>query len=66
MDKQAVHMHPKIQGGVPVFTGTRIPLKNLFDCLEAGESLEQFPIDFPALDRTKAIAALETAREAGD
>lgn len=66
MDKQAVHMHPKIQGGVPVFTGTRIPLKNLFDCLEAGEPLEQFPIDFPARDRTKVIAALDTAREAGD
>ena len=64
MDKQAVQMHPKIQGGVPVFTGTRVPVKNLFDYLEAGEPLEQFLIDFPAVDRAQAIAALETAREA--
>ena len=32
-----------IQGGVPVFHGTRVPVKNLFDYLEAGDSLDQFP-----------------------
>ena len=66
MEKHAVHKHPMIQGGVPVFTGTRVPVKNLFDYLEAGEPLEQFLLDFPAVDRAKAIAALETAREALD
>ena len=66
MEKQAVHKHPRIQGGVPVFTGTRVPVKNLFDYLEAGEPLEQFLLDFPAVDRAKAVAALETAREALD
>ena len=64
MEKQAVHKHPRIQGGVPVFTGTRVPVKNLFDYLEAGEPLEQFLLDFPAVDRAKAVAALETARQA--
>jgi uncharacterized protein (DUF433 family) len=64
MENQAVHKHPRIQGGVPVFTGTRVPVKNLFDYLEAGEPLEQFLLDFPAVDRAKAVAALETAREA--
>ena len=64
MKEQAVHKHPRIQGGVPVFTGTRVPVKNLFDYLEAGEPLEQFLLDFPAVDRAKAVAALETAREA--
>ena len=47
-----------------MFTGTRVPVKNLFDYLESGESLEQFLLDFPAVDRGKAIAALESAREA--
>ena len=61
MGEQAVHMHPRVQGGGPVFTGTRVPVENLFDYLEAGEPLEQFPLDFPAVDRAKAIAALETA-----
>ena len=64
MEKQAVHKHPRIQGGVPVFTGTRVPAKNLFDYLEAGEPLEQFLLDFPAVNRAKAVAALETVREA--
>ena len=64
MESQAVHKHPGIQGGVPVFTGTRVPVKNLFDYLEAGESLEQFLLDFPAVNRTKAVAVLEAAREA--
>ena len=49
MKEQAVHKHPRIQGGVPVFTGTRVPVKNLFDYLEAGEPLEQFLLDFPAV-----------------
>ena len=64
MERQAVHRHPRIQGGVPVFTGTRVPVKNLFDYLEAGEPLEQFLLDFPAVDRAKAVAVLKTAREA--
>ena len=64
MPKAVVHTDPNIQGGVPVFAGTRVPLKNLFDYLEAGETLEQFLLDFPAIDRSKAISALEQAREA--
>ena len=66
MDKQAVPMHPKIQSGVPVFTGTRVPVNNLFDHLDAGEPPEQVLIEFPALGCTRAIAALETAREVRD
>lgn len=64
MDDPIVTRDPKRQGGVPVFTGTRVPLKNLFDYLERGHTLEQFLMDFPAVDRAKAIAALEMAREA--
>ncbi len=66
MSESIIHSDPKIQGGVPVFTGTRVPVKNLFDYLEAGETLEQFLLDFPAIDRSTSIAALEMAREALD
>ena len=45
-----------------MFTGTRVPVKNLFDYLEAGESLTQFLNDFPAVDRAKAIAVLELVK----
>lgn len=66
MEDKIVQKDPKIQGGVPVFTGTRVPVKNLFDYLEADETLEQFLLDFPSVDRAKAIAALEMAWEALD
>ncbi len=64
MEEQAVHKDPAIQGGVPVFTGTRVPVKNLFDYLETGETLDQFLLDFPAVERARAIAVIEMARKA--
>ncbi len=63
MKQPVIHCDPEIQGGVPVFTGTRVPVKNLFDCLEAGDSLDQFLRSFPSVTRKQAIAALELARE---
>ena len=66
MKDQVIQKNPRIQGGVPVFMGTRTPVKNLFDYLEAGETLEQFLFDFPAVDRAQAVAALEMARAALD
>jgi len=47
-----------------VFTGTRVPVKNLIDYLEAGDSLEEFLDDFPSVSREQAVAALELAKEA--
>jgi uncharacterized protein (DUF433 family) len=55
---------PEVQGGAVVFAGTRVPLKNLIDYLEAGDSLEEFLEDFPSVTREQAIAALELAKEA--
>ena len=49
---------------MPVFGGTRVPVKNLFDCLEAGDSLDQILRSFPSVSRAQAVAALELAREA--
>src|SRR5512138_2275753 len=62
--KSVVHSDPKILGGTPVFVGTRVPVKNLIDYLEAGDSLDDFLKSFPAVSREQAIAALEIAREA--
>ena len=63
MKQPVIHCDPEIQGGVPVFAGTRVPVRNLFDCLEAGDSLDQFLHSFPSVTREQAIAALELARE---
>ena len=58
-----VHSHPEILGGTPVFVGTRVPVKSLYDYLEAGDSLDEFLDSFPSVSREQAIAALELARE---
>ena len=62
MSQTVVQTDPEIQGGTPVFMGTRVPVKNLFDYLEGGESLESFLQDFPSVSREVAVAALEQAR----
>jgi uncharacterized protein (DUF433 family) len=54
---------PQILHGTPVFRGTRVPVKALFDSLEAGETLEEFLQGFPSVTREMAIAALDEAHE---
>ncbi len=58
-----VHRDPAILGGTPVFIGTRVPVRILFEYLEAGDSLETFLEQFPTVRREQAVAALEMARE---
>ena len=62
MSQAVIQIDPEIQGGTPVFAGTRVPLKNLFEYLEGGDSLETFLQDFPSVSRDAAIAVLEQAR----
>lgn len=63
MDASLMNRDPDIMSGAQCFTGTRVPVKNLFDYLEGGSSLEEFLDDFPSISREKAIAVLEAARE---
>ncbi len=59
-----IHSDPEILGGVPVFVGTRVPLRNLIDYLEHGYGLDAFLDAFPSVSREQAVAALEAAGEA--
>jgi len=61
-DESVVSQRPEILGGEPIFTGTRVPVKSLFDHLEAGDSIEQFLKGFPSVKREQMIALLEEAR----
>ena len=54
--------NPKILGGMAIFRGTRVPIQNLFDYLEGGETLEEFLQGFPTVSRKAALAALEEAK----
>ena len=63
MDASLVRRDPEIMSGALCFTGTRVPVKNLFDYLEGTSSIEDFLEDFPSVPRQKAVAVLEAARE---
>ena len=58
-----IHCDPEIMGGVPVFVGTRVPVKTLFQHLAAGDPLEVFLDDFPTVSREQAVATLTQANE---
>jgi uncharacterized protein (DUF433 family) len=57
MDASLVSRSPDIMSGAVCFTGTRVPVQNLFDYIEGSSSLEEFLEDFPSVSREKAIAA---------
>lgn len=61
---KVIESDSEIMGGEPVFVGTRVPARTLFEFLEAGDTLDQFLAEFPSVSREQAVAALEAAREA--
>lgn len=63
MDTPLVTRDPEVMSGALCFSGTRVPVKNLFDYLEGSSSLEDFLEDFPSVSRERAVAVLEVARE---
>ena len=54
----------EIMGGTPVFIGTRVPVRILFEHLEAGDPLEVFLEDFPSVTRAAAVQVLQDANAA--
>jgi len=48
---EVFHSDPEVMGGTPVFTGTRVPVQNLVDYLEGGESIDDFLAGFPTVKR---------------
>lgn len=63
MKSALIASNPEILSGTPVFAGTRVPVKNLTDYLEGGESIDEFLDDFPTVTREQVIRFLEEARE---
>ena len=53
-------------GGTPVFCGTRVPVRTLFDYLEAGDSIDEFLAGFPSATRAQVIGFLQTAKNSRD
>ena len=61
--KSLITIDKDIQGGQPVFSGTRVPVESLFDHLESGISLDDFLEDFPGVTRQQAVDLLDTANK---
>jgi uncharacterized protein (DUF433 family) len=59
----SVKIDPEIMSGTPCFAGTRVPIQNLIDYLEGGDSIEDFLEGFPSVSREQVIAFLEEAKE---
>ena len=59
LTNQFIESDAEKMGGTPVFRGTRVPIKNLFDYLEAGDNLEIFLDDFPTVSREQVIGVLK-------
>ena len=57
------HRHPEILSGTPVFVGTRVPVRSLFDYFQGGDTLEEFLRQFPSVKREQTIAVLDAAYE---
>src|SRR5262245_57108678 len=57
-----VWINPQRVSGTPCFTGTRVPVKTLFDFIEAGDPLSEFLDGFPGVSREQAVAVLELAQ----
>lgn len=58
---EAICTNPEILQGTPVFKGTRVPIRILFEYLEAGDNLSQFLEEFPSVSKQMAQAVLAQA-----
>jgi len=61
--EEVIQSDPEILGGTPVFSGTRVPIRSLFDHLEGGDSIDDFLEGFPSVQRDQVIALLEISQE---
>jgi uncharacterized protein (DUF433 family) len=62
VSQSVVKVDPEIMSGAPCFAGTRVPIQNLIDYLESGDSIEEFLDGFPSVSREQVIAFLEEAK----
>jgi uncharacterized protein (DUF433 family) len=53
-----VSVDPDRLSGEPVFRGTRVPVRVLFECMRKGMSLDQFLDEFEGVPKKFAVAAL--------
>ena len=61
MAESVIRRDPKILGGTPVFSGTKVSIRIVWDHVEEGIRLDEFLDDFPSVFQEQAVAVLESA-----
>jgi uncharacterized protein (DUF433 family) len=61
MGRAIVTSSPDVLSGTPVFAGTRVPVQTLIDYLEGGETVDDFLLGCPTVNREQVVAFLEEA-----
>jgi uncharacterized protein (DUF433 family) len=61
--QEPITRDPEVMHGTPVFSGTRVPVKTMFEYLEHGDSLDDFLEGFPTVSRELAVQVLEESKE---
>ncbi len=59
--EKVFYSDPNILSGTPVFTGSRVPVRNLIDYLEQSKNINEFLEDFPSVNKEQVMAFLEEA-----
>ncbi|MGE0132861.1 MAG: DUF433 domain-containing protein [Blastocatellales bacterium] len=60
---EIIEVDPEKLGGTPVFRGTRVPIRNFFDYIEGGDTIEEFLDDFPTVEREQVMALFALIKE---
>ena len=60
---RVMHSSAKILRGTPVFRGTRVPVRILFEFPAAGDSLDEFLDAYPSVSRVQAVTLIEAAEQ---
>jgi uncharacterized protein (DUF433 family) len=61
--RELIEIDKEKLGGTPVFVGTRVPIKSLFDYLESGETIDEFLNQFPSVTREQVRGVLEASQQ---
>lgn len=61
--KPAITRDPDLHSGAPVFTGTRVTVRILFDYLADGQRTDDFLAHYPSVSHEQVVAALEEVEQ---
>ncbi|MBK8196459.1 MAG: DUF433 domain-containing protein [Lewinellaceae bacterium] len=59
----SITVHPEIQDGAPVFSGTRVRIETFYDFLRIGVSVSEFLDEFPSITRDQALEVYDLVNQ---